>query len=395
MATLGALRFGTVALSLLLLWRVIQVNAVWYEDTGQPRLPTASSAAAGGSEREMLFGMIRDNPAQVAALLVLARDNEREGKATEAARAYAAAYQLAPDDREVLGATAEFRLRNGNVAEGVALLGRLAENYPQTRDRVFPVLAEILVSRQHPRAWDAVAAQGQDWIGPFVLASCNRGVDPAMLAPLHSKRIASGKVTAQETACLVDHLRSAGRWEEAYQVWLNSLSRERLADVGFVFNGGFEYAPSGIGFDWMPTKRPEREVGHTVEIAATLGAVGKRALRVSYNGKRQAGVPITQFLALAPGRYMLSAMGRSDGLKAGRGVQWTVRCVRGDKLEAPLAVSERFVGSSEWRRFSLELDIARTCPGQVLQLESAGADEGITYLAGTVWFDDLVLRRIG
>jgi len=395
MPAAAALRFGLVALSLLLLWRILHVNAVLYEDTGQPRLPAASSFAAGTSERDVLFGLIRENPAQVAALLVLARDFERQSNAKEAARAYEAAYQLAPNDREVLGATAEFHLRSGNVAAAVGLLGRLAESYPETRERVFPVLAEILASRQHTQAWDAVVARGQDWIGPFVLASCNRGVDPARLVALHLKRIAAVKVASQETACLVDRLRVAGRWDEAYQLWLNTLSRERLADVGFVFNGGFEYVPSGIGFDWMPTKRPEREVGHTVDLVSTLGAVGKRALRVAYNGKRQGGIPIAQFLALAPGRYVLSGMARVDGVKAGRGVQWTVRCVSGEKFAAPLAVSERFVGSSEWRRFSTELTVARTCPGQVLQLENVGADEGITYLAGTVWFDDLVLRRVG
>lgn len=386
-------RFGIVVISLLLLWRIIHVNAVLYEDTGRPRLPAASSP--GASEREGLFGLIRENPAQVAALLMLAREYERESDAKRAAGAYELAYQLAPHDREVLGAAAEFNLRNGNVAEGLGLLGRLAESYPETRERVFPVLAGILASRQHAQAWDAVVARGQDWIGPFVLASCNRGVDPAMLAPLQLKRVASGKVTPQETACLVDRLRLAGRWEEAYQLWLNSLARERLSDVGFVFNGSFEYAPSGIGFDWVATKRPEREVGHTVDLVQTIGAVGKRALRVAFNGKRQVGIPIAQFLALAPGRYVLSGQGRPEGVKAGRGVQWTVRCVSGEKAGAPVATSERFVGSSEWRRFSVDLSIAPDCAGQILQLEPVGADGGATFLAGTVWFDDLVLRRGG
>jgi hypothetical protein len=176
---------------------------------------------------------------------------------------------------------------------------------------------------------------------------------------------------------------------------LNSLPREQLADVGYVFNGSFEFAPSGIGFDWIATKRPEREVGHTVDVVTVMGAVGKKALRVAYNGKRQVGIPIAQFLALAPGRYVFSGLGRPEGVKAGRGAQWTVRCVAGDKSAAPIATSERFVGSSEWRRFTFDLDIAPGCAGQVLQLEPVGADEGITYLAGTVWFDDLVLRRGG
>ena len=386
-------RLGIVAVSLLLLWRIIHVNAVLYADTGRPRLPAASSY--GASERETLFGLILENPAQVASLLVLAREYERESDAKRAARAYELAYQLAPHDREVLGTAAEFQLRNGNVAEALDLLGRLAESYPETRERIFPVLAGILASRQHAQAWDAAVARGQDWIGPFVLASCSRGVDPAVLVPLQLKRIGSGKVAPQETQCLVERLRIAGQWEEAYQLWLNTLPRVRLADVGFVFNGSFEYAPSGVGFDWIATQRPEREVGHTVDVVATMGAAGKRALRVAYNGKRQAGIPIAQFLALSPGRYVLSGQARPEGVKAGRGVQWTVRCVSGDKPGAPIATSERFVGSSEWRRFAFDVTIAPGCAGQILQLEPVGMGEGVAYLGGTVWFDDLVLRRGG
>jgi hypothetical protein len=326
---------------------------------------------------------------------MLAREYERDSDAKRAAGAYELASQLAPHDREVLGAAAEFQLRSGNVADGLGLLGRLAESYPDTRERVFPILADILASRQHAQAWDAVVARGQDWIGPFVLASCIRGVDAALLVPLQLNRIGSGKVSPRETECLVERLRLAGRWGEAYQLWLNTLPRARLADVGFVFNGGFEFPPSGIGFDWVATKRPEREVGHTVDVLTTMGAAGKKALRVTYNGKRQVGIPIAQFLALAPGRYVLSGMGRPEAVKAGRGVQWTVRCVSGDKPGEPIASSERFVGSSEWRRFAFDVTIIPDCAGQVLQLEPVGADESTAYLAGTVWFDDLELRRGG
>lgn len=390
-------RFAILALSLVLLWRIIHVNAVLYEDTGRPRLPAlpAFGESAAASQREALFEVLRENPAHAAALLMLARDYEHEGKLEPAARAHNLAVQLAPNDREVLGAAAEFLLRSGNVAEGLTLLGRLVDNFPDSRDSAFPVLAQILASRRHPEAWDAVVARGQDWIGAFILAACNRGVDPSVLGALHMKRVASGRAAPAETACLVDRLRLAGRWQEAYQVWLNTLARERLANVGYVFNGGFEYAPSGIGFDWMPSQRPEREAGHSVQISTTLGAVGQRALRVSYNGKRQAGNAIAQFLALAPGRYQLTGAARPEGMKVGRGVQWTLRCVSEGKPLAPSGSSERFLGSGEWRRFTFDFTVAATCPGQVLQLEPAGAGESAAYLAGTVWFDDLALRRGG
>jgi hypothetical protein len=388
-----ALRVGIVLGAALLLWRVAHVNLVVYDPAGRPTLPAAATASldSAADDRALLTGMLRENPAQVEALLLLARERERAGDANQARRAYQAAFQVAPMDRMVLGAAAEFFLRQGADAQSLAMLDRLVDSYPETRKAAFPVLAQMLSERREPAGWNAIAARRPAWIGPFIVSSCERGVDPAVLVRLFLDRVAARSATAAETGCLVDRLRDGDRWREAYQVWLNTLPQERLADVGFVFNGGFEHTPSGIGFDWRPTLSRERDSGHTVEMLQGAGATGKRALRVSYNGKRQAGIPIAQYLALAPGRYEMSGLARPQSITVGRGVQWTLRCVRGGRAEAPMAASERFVGSSEWRRFAFEVIVAPDCPGQVLQLEPVG--EGSVYLAGSAWFDELVLRR--
>ena len=94
------------ALSLVLLWRVITVNAVLHDENGGARLPSPQIAAFGqaADDRELLRSVLRENPAQPAALLLVARDAEQRERFDEAARAYAAAYQLAPLDRDVLQA---------------------------------------------------------------------------------------------------------------------------------------------------------------------------------------------------------------------------------------------------------------------------------------------------
>ena len=110
-------RAGIVAIALVIAWRIVQVNAVLYEDTGRPRLPAPRSGVLGNSdsEAEALAQVLRANPAQVAALLVMAREAETRSRPEAARRAYEAAYQLAPLDREVLAANAEFLLRQGDV----------------------------------------------------------------------------------------------------------------------------------------------------------------------------------------------------------------------------------------------------------------------------------------
>ncbi|MGZ5598317.1 MAG: hypothetical protein ACXWG3_16850 [Usitatibacter sp.] len=389
-------RAGLALVALAILWRVIHVNAVVYGEDGRPRIESRATAAlaAAPDDSSAVRAALRANPAQVAALLVLAGDHEREGRREDAGTAYDAAYRLAPLDRQVLHAGSAFYLREGRVDEALPLMDRLVEHYPEDRATAFPVMAEILASRRHAAAWDRVIARDPEWAGAFVVASCASGLEPSLLMPLFLSRVAAGRARPEEGACLVDRLRRANRWDDAYQLWLNTLPRERLADVGSIFNGGFEFEPSGVGFDWIVARQPEKETGHAVEIARTLGSPGKHALKVRYNGKRQAGAPILQYLALAPGRYEVSGLARPDAMRVGRGVQWALHCAGEGVAGATLARSERFTGSSEWRRFAFGVDVPASCPGQLLVLEPAGPEESAAYIAGVAWFDELAARRL-
>ena len=391
-----ALRTGIVVASLLLVWRVLQVNFVLFDEAGRPRLPSPPTAGAVASDGEFLRRVLADNPGQVDALLFLARERERAGDLRGTRRAYQVAFELAPMDREVLGSGSEFFLKQGETGPALVMLDHLVESYPEAQARAFPVLARLLAEHRDPAAWNAIAARKAAWIGPFIVSACREGTDPETLAALFLDRVREHRASAEEAACLIDRLRATDRWQQAYQLWLNTLTPDRYADVGHIFNGSFEYAASGVGFDWILSRARERDVGHVVEVSQASGHGGKRALHVSYNGKRQSGMAAMQYLALPPGRYEMSGNARPQSIGAGRGIQWTVRCVKGGKQQSALAASERFLGSSEWRPFSFQVTVPADCPGQLLQLEPVGYyTEGIVYLAGSAWFDELVLRRLG
>ncbi len=388
-----ASRLALAAFALVLLWRAILVNVVLYDENGRPRLDSARAAPAPEApafDPSMLRRVIRDNPGEVAALLMLARALEGEGRRAEAKAAYGAALELAPLDRDVLAFSAAFYLRQDDP-HGVRILGRLAAQPWAALDRVFTALHEVIASRRQPAAVAALFAADPPWLGAFVKDACARGVDPALFLPLLLRKAGAG-APLPEALCAVERLRAAGRWDEAYQLWLNTLPRERLSQVGFVFNGGFEHAASGAGFDWLLQPRPERETGHVAEAVQAQGAAGKRALRVAYNGKRQSGVAAQQYLALRPGTYELTGIARPQAIVSPRGIQWSVRCADAAR-PARIAASERFVGSSEWRRFAMELRIDAWCPAQLLQLEPAVEDGAAAFVAGVAWFDDLAIRR--
>ena len=394
MVRANLLRLGIVTVALLLLWRVIFVNAVVYDANGIPRVAPQGPGAAPMSEAAELAALrqvLAANPAEFTALLMLGRELETSNTSA-AARAYVAALDIAPFERDALATVATFLLRQDEPG-GVAILGRLLENHAASREAGFVTLARLLGTERHRPAVLTALSQHPEWEAAFLLHACAAGTDPTVLAPLLVARRRAGKAVSAEAACAIERLRGQSRWDQAYQLWLNLLPRQRLANVGHVFNGGFEESLDPLGFDWRLARGAERETGHTAEIRAAQGATGRSALRVAYNGRRQSGVPAAQFLALPPGRYELGGVARCESLKSLRGVQWTVRCMQEGRPGPVIGQSERFLGSGDWRPFAAEVIVPAGCPGQVLQLEPA-LDEGpLVFISGTAWFDELRLRR--
>jgi hypothetical protein len=388
-------RLAVAILALVLLWRVIEVNATLMDERGRPQLREAHRGLyAGEDEASAAAAVARDDPAESAAYLVIAREHRARGEGDAAMRAYSAAYEVAPVDRDVLVGAASDALQAGRVAAALELLARALDDDAGVQDRAYPVMEQALASGRYAATWESIASRNPPWLGGLVVDACRRGIEPRTIVPVFLQRVARSSATPAETACLTERLRDAGRWDEAYQVWLDTLPSNRLGDVGFIFNGGFEFPASALGFDWIADPRPERDTGHTVEFARTRGASGERALRVDFNGRRQSGVPIAQYLALAPGRYELTGLARPESLHEGHGAQWTVRCVADQgAASAPVAASGRFVGTSDWEPFAFDVAIPAGCRGQLLQLEMVAAGAGPVYLAGTLWFDNLSLRQ--
>ena len=370
--------------ALLLLWRILTVNALTYGEANQPvvRLP-----AAGPDRVAALQAELAANPASPSLLVALGLEREHAGDAKAAARAFGIALRVAPIDRAALRAAAALEAREGRLAEAVARIDRLLTYYGDTRSTYFPVLVQWLALPPVLDAMQRLAREPSTWMGHFLSHACGRA-DPLLAGALLSRRIAGGLAAQEEIRCGVEALRKAGHWTAAYQVWLNTLPRDRLADVGHVFNGGFEHSPTGIGFDWSVD---QRSLVHSADFPLVSGAVGRRALRVSWTGKRIAGPAIQQYLALPPGRYQVTGQVRLEALQSVRGVQWALRCATGARKV--LGTSTRFLGSTEWERFAFPIDVPADCEGQLLALEPVGLQEGTVFVSGRAWFDELRAAR--
>jgi len=376
-----AWRAAIVAVAIALLWRIVAVNAIIYDQAGRPSLPAFNGRAD-------VAAAIRDNPADPGLLLGLARADARAGDDAAVRKDLAAATTIAPAEQSVLEAEASALLSQRRNAEAAARLSRIATTFGNY-GRIFPVFARMLAA-QDP-ALQAIAAGNPPWLGAFILDQCGKGTDPRMLAPLLQQRVtAASRPDPSEIECVTEKLRDAGRWAEAYQAWLNTLPKERLSNVGFIFNGSFEYPASGVGFDWKPDRIPERDSGHAVEFAASREGHGSRALRIVYTGKRQTAPALVEYLAVPAGRYELTGRAKVQHLAGPRGLRWVLRCAADPKL-AVIGASERFLGSGDWESFAFDVDIAPGCAGQLLRLEPVGLEEGTTFLSGSAWFDDMAL----
>lgn len=377
-------RVALAIAGLVLLWRILSVNAVAYGESNQPvvRIP-----AEGPARMEALRTELAANPGSPSLLVALGLERDQVGDAKDAARAFATALKVAPIDRAALHAAAALDAREGRLAEAVGRIDRLLTYYGDTRDVYFPVLLQWLPAPQARAALEALAREPSTWMGHFLTHACGRA-DPLLAASLLSPRVAAGLAARNEVRCGLDALRRAGHWDAAYRLWLNTLPRDRLADVGYVFNGGFEHAPTGVGFDWT---LDQPSPVHSADFPVGTSPAGRRALRVSWTGKRIPGPAIHQYLALPPGRYELSGQVRLDALQSVRGVQWVLRCAS-DAPDA-LGASPRFMGSTQWERFAFDFEVPAACQGQLLQLEPAGLREGTTFVSGRAWFDELRVAR--
>ena len=114
-------------------------------------------------------------------------------------------------------------------------------------------------------------------------------------------------------------------------------------------------------------------------------------LAVRFNG-RPLRLPIAQqFLALTPGRYLLTYSMRDVGTTPS-GVSWVMRCVPPLlSLTSSAPVAER--GNGGWTIRKQEITIPTGCTGQLLDLEVGNRLQMLQGLQGTVFFDDVSIIR--
>ncbi|MHB8724063.1 MAG: tetratricopeptide repeat protein [Casimicrobiaceae bacterium] len=333
------------------------------------------------------------DPTDVEALMVMARINEHDGDRKRAGDMLRYAMRLAPADRRVLIESAGYFLRAGDWDHALPILQRLVNLYPAEGGEVWPPLLAGLERGRHDKWYREVARGNPPWWPAFFRYACEKSADVGALEGIYLERATAGLLSEDERACLLGREQREGRWTIAHQLWIDSLPLDQRRQIGYVFNGGFEWSLSNVGFDWIT---PAQE-GVVADRQLAVGMVGKRALRVAFADRRYTGPPIYQYLMLPPGRYRLEGKERTDGLDSWLGLQWGLYCTQAAGRDGPqLAHSDRFLGSSDWSAFRVAFVVPAGCPVQQLRLELANPrrdarspGDVAARMRGTLWFDEI------
>ena len=198
--------------------------------------------------------------------------------------------------------------------------------------------------------------------------------------------------TQKELSSYINFLVGKQFHELAYYTWLQFLPTEELAKITPLYNPSFEKPLSGLPFDWTLAQGS----GSTSEIRPRPDRGNdqgdEQALFVEFTQGRAEFPGVTQLTLLGPGTYELK--GKYKGLLVGkRGLVWRISCAG----KPPLAESELLRGDiSQWRDFGVTFTVPTTgCRAQQVRLELDARSASEKLISGSMWFDDLELKRGG
>ncbi len=280
------------------------------------------------------------------------------------------------------------RFAAGDYGAAAQYAGVLLRGGYSISDTVAPVLTRMLETPKGAAHVERLVLDNPAWRAQYIDAMLPFVTDPRTpLSLMMAMKAADAAVSADNVRDYLIFLVNLKFYDLAYNAWLQFLPVAQLENAGFIYNGKFTYPPSEVPFDWRLTQG----VGYTADIAEWPGGGGDRALQIQFSEGRVEAMNIAQTIVLRPGQYTLR--GRYLGSAIGpRGLNWSIHC-RDTWInvgESP-PVQGAF---ADWRSFEWTFRIPdKECVAQDLRLNLAARSPSEQFVRGTIWFDDLGIRR--
>ncbi len=344
--------------------------------------PTAEGISAlRASVRHLAQRVIAQDPLNATAYRLLGETTDD----SEASRA-ALIEAVARSRRE---AVAVFLLLHqayvtGKHAEAVKLANVLLVTQPALNRFTLRYLYSLVLIPEGREAVAEMLARNPSWRTQFFqsLGVQVMSTSDAPLALFQQLRSKGGNVTESELAPIlwarIAADQSAG---DAYNIWLQLLSPEEMAEVRPVNNLDFS-RPAGLSpFNWTLS----RSVNVLVDFQARILRVRFGIGQVTFGG-------LSQVTFLGPGAYRFSGLEKGN-MATKRGLRWQMTCFNG-----PIAgQSDILYGAPrDWREFSFDVVIPDdgSCDAQRLRLAHDARSASERFATGEISFQRIKLLEV-
>jgi hypothetical protein len=134
------------------------------------------------------------------------------------------------------------------------------------------------------------------------------------------------------------------------------------------------------------------DINATAGIAQPPDPMSGLALYADFSGAQAQWQPVSQIVLLPPGTYDFQTQYRGE-IVARRGLVWRMSCA--DKASEKLGETPPVTGKvPRWTGLSFSVTIPQTgCRAQILKLDLDARSASEAIVSGTMWFDEITLKR--
>jgi hypothetical protein len=317
------------------------------------------------------------------------------GQAGDTAKAEAAlkrAVELAPAYAYPRWYLGNFFLRNGRYDEAFVELRMASEANPNLRPQQFNLVWEVY--KGDTEALKHAVGQDSQAKALLALYLVERNETDEGLLLWNSLSGQEKSANKDSGATIIAILNRSLRYHDALKVW-NEMSTETYhAEVGQVFDGGFEKAVSygaDTVFGWQVKGAP----GLDLRIDPTKSYSGSRSLRLLF--EVSSNLPIVNVSQLIPvasqTEFELEFYVSTEKLVSGSTPQVQILNAADEKVLVSSETAPN--GTSKWNRVGLSFKTSESMEAIILRIVrvSCSTDETpMCPIYGSIWYDDFTLK---
>ena len=340
--------------------------------------------------RSWVDAALMDDPLQARGLRILAQLADIANSEPEAWKYMHGAVQLSLHDIVanywLMQKSAEAKDYKSTIYYADILL----RTEPRFITFVMPVISRITQEKQSIDLLKSQLINNPPWRRAFFDALPNYVTDARIpLDLLLALRKSAVPPSSSDIQPYLQFLIAHKFYDLAYYTWLQFLPPEQLRVAGLLFNGNFEFRPSGLPFDWVTSSGS----GAAVEIVSTPDQTVGHALKVDFEYGRVDYHSVTELVMLAPGKYEFRAKYQGQ-LLGPRGLKWRAVCA--DNATVPIGESTMMTGiASQWKDVDFTFSVPSTgCRAQYVRLDLDARSASEELVSGTMLFRRVQIVRV-